>query len=91
MGIAFTRSADKHGISHADALYAIQNPVYTSTKVKVNPEQPNRPRRVFIGPQHAQTDRLIEVLIEVGQSDFVIYHVMPLGAYYRDQMEGELQ
>lgn len=88
MGIEWPDSADKHSIPHADALYAIQNATYTSEKVKVNDGDPFNKRRVFIGPQHAQTDRLIEVLIELKTSgDFVVYHVMPLGSYYRKQME----
>lgn len=89
MGIIYTRSAEKHGISEADALYAMHYARYTSTRVKVNDGDPNGVRRVFVGPQHAQTDRLIEVLIELVSGDFVIYHAMPLGSYYRRQMEQE--
>lgn len=87
MGIEWAGSADKWGISHEDALYAIQNAVYTSTKVKVNSGDPNGQRRVFVGPQHAQTERQIEVLVEMVGAGFVVYHVMPLGPYYRQQME----
>lgn len=88
MGIEWPTSADKHSIPHADALYAMQNAIYTSERVKVNDGDSRNKRRVFIGPQHAQTDRLIEVLIELKSSgDFVVYHVMPLGSYYRQQME----
>ena len=91
MGIEWPESADKHDIPHADALYAMQNATYTSTKVKINDGDTRNQRRVFIGPQHAQTDRLIEVLIELKPSgDFVVYHVMPLGSYYRQQMEEEI-
>jgi hypothetical protein len=90
MGIEWPESADKHDIPHADALYAMQNATYTSTKVKINDGDTRNQRRVFIGPQHAQTDRLIEVLIELKPGgNFVVYHVMPLGAYYRRQMEEE--
>jgi hypothetical protein len=88
MGIEWPDSADKHNIPHQDALYAIQNPVYTSTKVKANGGNATNQRRVFVGPQHAQTSRLIEVLIELKPGgSFVVYHVMPLGSYYRKQME----
>lgn len=91
MGIEWPKSADKHDIPHADALYAMQNAIYTSTKVKINEGDSRNQRRVFVGPQHAQTDRLIEVLIELKPSgDFVVYHVMPLGSYYRQQMEEEI-
>lgn len=88
MGVEWANSAGKHSIPHEDALYAIQNAVYTSTDVYTATERPNRTRRVFVGPQHAQTSRLIEVLVEISQGgDFVIYHVMPLGSHYRQQME----
>ncbi|EPR75029.1 hypothetical protein ADILRU_2566 [Leifsonia rubra CMS 76R] len=88
MSIEWAESADKWDIPHEDALYAMRNAVYTSDKVKVNREDSNGPRRVFIGPPHSQTERLIEVLIQVvGQGSFVFYHAMPLGSYYRHQME----
>ena len=90
MGIEWAESADKHDITHADALYAMQNSIYTSTKVKINDRDTRNQRRLFVGPQHAQTDRLIEVLIELKpDGTFVVYHVMPLGSYYRQQMEEE--
>ncbi|MBT1608485.1 hypothetical protein NY542_00150 [Curtobacterium flaccumfaciens pv. betae] len=89
MGIEFTASAGKHGIPEPDALFAIQNAEWTSTRVKVNDGDPGGKRRVFVGPQHAQTDRLIEVLVEMIPGGFVIYHVMPLGSYYRRVMEEE--
>lgn len=36
MGIEWPKSADKHSIPHGDALYAMQNAIYTSERVKVN-------------------------------------------------------
>lgn len=87
MGIEFTASAAKHGISQDDALYAMSNAQYQSNNVKVAGNLARHPRMVFVGPQHPQTDRLIEVLIELKGDSFVIYHVMPLGSYYRNQME----
>lgn len=90
VGVIFTDSAGKHSISEEDALHAIYHAVYTSTRVKASPEQPPRSRRVFVGPQHAQTSRLVEVLVEVRQGgEFVTYHVMPLGAHYKNQMDME--
>lgn len=88
MAIEWASSAEDHGIPQADALYAMQHATYTSTKVKVNEGDRRNQRRVFVGPQHAQTERLIEVLVELKPSGtFVIYHVMELGSYYRRQME----
>lgn len=89
MGIQWPASSAKHGIPRQDALYAIRHSVYTSSRVKVDPTRANHPRRVFIGPAHGQTERLIEVLVELRGGDMYVYHVMPLGAYYRRQMEEE--
>lgn len=90
MSIEWARSAGKHDIPQADALFAMQNAIYTSTRVKINDGDSRNQRRVFVGPQHTQTDRLIEVLVELKSGGaFVIYHVMPLGSYYRQQMEEE--
>jgi hypothetical protein len=92
MGIEFAASASKWGITREDALYAMQNAVYSSDKVKINDGDARNQRRVFVGPQHAQTDRLIEVLIEVKRpGTFFVYHVMPLGPFYQRQMEEDQQ
>jgi hypothetical protein len=85
MGIVFARSADKHDIPNADALHAIQHAVYSSERVSGD-ESP-RKRMVFIGPQHAQTERLIEVLVERRGGDFLVFHVMPLSGIYASRMK----
>jgi hypothetical protein len=86
--IHWTASADKWGIPHQDASFAIQNAQYVSDNVKVNEGDPSADRRVIIGAQHKQTSRLIEVLLELRRNgDFVVYHVMPLGSHYKRQME----
>ena len=88
--ISWTESADKWGIPHEDALFAIRNARYDSDNVKLNDGDPDAPRRVFIGPQHEQTERLVEVLIWLKRGgDFLVYHVMPLGSHYRRQMEDD--
>lgn len=89
MGIEWADSAAKWNISQEDALYAIHNAVYASANVKLNGGNPATARRVLIGPQHSQTDRLIEVLIELRPGGFWVYHVMPLGPYYKRQMEDD--
>lgn len=92
MGIECADSAGKHGISEEDALYAIGNAIHTSSNVKAAPGLAPNPRQLFIGPPHPQTDRLIEVLVEnKGSGEFLIYHVMELSSYYRQQMEEEQQ
>ena len=87
MGIVFTQSADKHDVPNGDALYAIANAVYSSERVRG--ERDTGARMVFIGPPHAQTERLLEVLIERRAGDFIVFHVMPLGDFYTRQMEGD--
>ena len=90
MTIRWADSADKWGISHEDALYAMNNATYASTKVKVNNGDTEADRRVFIGKPHAQTERLLEVLVEIiPPGTIVVYHVMELGSYYRSQMEDD--
>jgi len=85
--IEFTPSAEKHGISAGDALYAIKHAIVTTDQVEAS-DTTEYPRQLFIGPQHAQTDRLIEVIIERRPSGkFVVFHVMPLGPKYRHLIE----
>lgn len=90
MGIEFASSADKHEIPRGDALWAATHAVFMTTKVKSAPGQPAFPRRAFVGPAHAQTDRLLEVLVEIRpDGNLWVYHVMVLGSLYRKLMEEE--
>ncbi|QIS40554.1 hypothetical protein GW571_14850 (plasmid) [Clavibacter capsici] len=57
--------------------------------MKMNEGGPRSKRRFFVGPQHAQSDRLIEVLVELKPGGLVVYHVMPLCSYCRKLMEEE--
>lgn len=81
-------SAEKHGLSRGDIIFAILNATYAAEVVG---EVPTAGRiMVFIGPQHAQTDREIEVLVhEYPETDreAVIFHAMPLGAKFRTHRE----
>jgi hypothetical protein len=83
----WTPSSAKHGISQADAAYVIQNHNFS---IEINKIPGNKSAQnvvlLFIGPQHAGTDREIEVLVELPtkQGDqVVVFHVMPLGSKYR--------
>lgn len=90
MGIEWAGSSDKHGIPRGDALYAIQHFVFWSDEVDVATGKTQLPRKLFIGPAHAQTERLLEVLVELRPGAvFWVYHVMDLGAKYRRLMEEE--
>jgi hypothetical protein len=80
MPIEWTFSADKHGIPHADALYAIGHAVGSEEVVG----RPGETTTVFVGHPHGQTDRYIEVIVAMRPPrDLVIFHVMPLTDLYR--------
>lgn len=77
----WTESADKHGVPRADAVYAIMHATF------VGRPDPDDPAIVlYIGPEHAQTERELEILSRdrSGEGrDHLIYHVMPLGPLFR--------
>ena len=75
MGIRYTDSASKHGIANEDALYAMTHAI----RVTDAHDRHGRAAKKFVGPQHAQTDRLIEVIAYFAHGDFVIFHVMETG------------
>lgn len=87
----WTPSSAKHGISRADAVYAIQNQNFF---LDLGPEPGGKVGahvHLFIGPQHQGTDREIEVLASKPAEEgaqWVIFHVMPLGSKYRALREG---
>lgn len=90
----WTPSSAKHGISQADAAYAIQNQTF-SIQLELKPgESAERGTiHLFIGPQHPGTKRELEVLARKPANDgaeWVIFHVMPLGSKYRAIREGYL-
>ena len=81
----WTESTGKHGVTRADATYALLHPSYRA----VLPDPVDEGQVVvFIGPSHAQAlaDDEIEVLVRefpgLGR-EAVIFHVMPLGPKYR--------
>lgn len=88
VGLEWAPSADKYGNPHGDALYAIQHAVLVSDRVTAASDLAEFPRRLFIGPPHGQSGRLLEVLVEVRPGGvFVVYHVMQLSAKYRALLE----
>ncbi len=80
MGVEFTTSAEKHGVSREDALYALLNYV---NKAEIVGEQGEK-TIVYVGHPHAQTDRYIEVIAahRVPRT-IVIFHAMPLTDLFR--------
>jgi hypothetical protein len=90
MAIEWAQSTEKHGISRGDALYAMTHSVFTSSRVDVPKGRPALPRRLFVGPPHGQTTRLLEVLVENRSGGVMfVYHVANLGLLYRRLMEGK--
>jgi hypothetical protein len=92
MQLTFTPSAAKHRITQQDALYVIMHPTYTG---KLPKNRPGTYIRLFIGFQHPQIAREIEVLVRVYESGFrnpEVFHVMFLSSKYdkyrRDNPDG---
>lgn len=87
MSPRWTESTEKHNIARGDAVHAILHATY----VRVLPEEVSEGRiRLFIGPEHAQTDREIEVLVHDfpdSAREAVVFHVMPLGPKFRRYRE----
>ena len=88
----WTPSSAKHGISRADAAYAIQNQTF-SIQLALQPGEDAEAGTVhlFIGPQHSGTTRELEILARKPSregAEWVIFHVMPLGSKYRALKEG---
>lgn len=81
MGVQFTSSADKHGISRADSLYAM---THADAAAEI-PGKPGETTMVYVGHPHAQTDSYIEVIAAHQRPrTVVIFHSMPLTDLYRD-------
>lgn len=87
VGVTWAASADRHGISHDDAMHAILNPQGLDTLE----EGPGGTVTVFVGHPHPQTDQWIEVIARtVPPRTMVVFHVMELSDLYRYLLhEGE--
>ena len=82
MGVAirFTKSAGRHNITQADALYALTHAVNTQPIEG----RDGQPTRVFVGRPHAQSRRYIEVIAAVTRTgDIVVFHAMELTDVWR--------
>ncbi len=83
MPISWAESSGKHGISHADALHAIANAVYSEEDF----DDGRHTSRfgyptLFIGPQRQRSAPLLEVLCSIDPSTdtIFIFHVMSVAA-----------
>ena len=80
-------SSDKHGVSREAQAHAIVNASFVHTL-----EITARGDRVvvYIGPEHAFTDREVEVLVREPRArgrPVTIFHAMPLGPKFRTYRE----
>ena len=80
-------SSDKHGVDRGDQVHAILNAAYTAELQ--GEDRDGGTVTLYIGPQHAQTDREIEILVNVYSDgrESVIFHAMLLGPKYRQYRE----
>jgi len=83
----WTVSADRHGVARADQVYAIVNANYT---VRLDHERLDEGEVwLYIGHPHAQTEREIEILVNVYADgrEVLVFHAMELGPKFRRYRE----
>lgn len=83
MGIRFTDSTAKHGLTQGDIYYAMQNfEVWISEFDESRSQSGSRPD-LIIGP-HPETGELLEIMIEEPRpGEIRIFHAMPLRPKFR--------
>lgn len=79
-------SSDKHGVARNDQLYAILHATYVAT---IGTSNDGGTVTLFIGPQHEQTDREVEILVNsfTDGRQASIFHAMQLGPKFRRYRE----
>ena len=76
-------SSDKHGVPREAQIYAILHATFAD---QLATEPNGDVIMLYIGPEHAQTDREIEVLVRRPPRpgrEASIFHAMPLGPKFR--------
>ena len=87
MAPRWTDSSGKHHIPREDQVYAI---VHANYKDRLDSEKLDEGDvRLYIGHPHAQTDREIEVLVNVYPDgrEALVFHAMELGPKFRRYRE----
>lgn len=88
MSPRWTDSTRKHGVARADAMFAMINATYTAD---LRDNGDGTVDRLYIGPEHAQTDRELEVIVQLAVDcsgrEAVVFHVMQLGPRFRRMRE----
>ncbi len=79
-------SADKHDVPHADQVHAILHATYIA---ELGASDDGGTVRLYVGPEHAQTDRELEILVNyfTDGREASIFHAMPLGPKIRRYRE----
>ncbi len=90
MGLRWTSSARKHGVTREDAVYAIMNAVRAESEFN-EPRMPGLRRpTLFIGPPRQRDGPLLEVMVEtIPTDDVVVFHVMVARAKHLRRMVEE--
>ena len=80
-------SSDRHGVDRADQVYAILHATYSA--VLPGESLDDGTVTLYIGPEHAQTLREIEILVNVypDNRESIVFHAMQLGPKYRRYRE----
>lgn len=79
-------SSDKHGIPRNDQVYAILHATYVA---ELGTSIDGGTVRLYIGPEHAQTDRELEILVNqfTDGREASIFHARQLGPKIRRYRE----
>lgn len=87
MAPRWERSSDKHGVERKDQIFAILNATFVH---ELDETVPDGRIMVYIGPERAQTDRELEILVHEfpdSGEEASIFQAMPLGPKYRRYRE----
>lgn len=75
MGMRYIHTAFKHGLTEREIAY-----VYSHAIDQIPfTDRHGDPAMKFLGPVHAQTNRLAEVFVKQSGGDFIIFHAMETG------------
>lgn len=79
-------SSDKHGIDRRDQIFAILNANYVAI---LEERQDGSAVMLYIGPEHGQTDRELEILVHsfADGRQASVFHAMLLGPKFRRYRE----
>jgi len=79
-------SSEKHGVPQHDQVYAILHATYIAD---LGPNDDDGEIRLYIGPEHSQTERELEILVNhfTDGREASVFHAMRLGPKFRRYRE----